>query len=172
MRGSVTWFDASVSRFAVRIRRDSWRTPACAVTALGETPLIVGLLVGTGFRRPRAALVDVGVMGLALWGRAAVAGWIRRGRPDSTDWWAQPTGFSMPSRHTFTAVLGLGLLADRLQRHRLAGRRMARGLAAAVGVSRVVLGLHWPTDVVAGYALGAAVHNASARARGQAVIRG
>jgi undecaprenyl-diphosphatase len=164
--------DAALSRFVVRRRRDSWRDPARAVTALGETPVMVGLLLATGVRRPRTAVVDVGVLGLALAGRAALARRIRRGRPDPSMWWAEPTGFSMPSRHTFTAALGLGLLADRLPSRRLAGHRAARGLAAGVGASRVVLGLHWPSDVVVGYALGAAVRKLSSLARGHLVSPG
>lgn len=158
--------DAAVSRFVVRLRRDSWRNPARAVTALGETPVMVGVLLATGVRRPRTAVVDVGVLGLALAGRAALARRIRRGRPDPSVWWVRPTGFSMPSRHTFTAELGLGLLADRLSSHRLAGCRAARCLAAAVGASRVVVGVHWPSDVVVGYSLAAGVRKLSARARG------
>jgi undecaprenyl-diphosphatase len=133
---------------------------------------MVGLLLGTGFWWRRSALVDVGVLSAALVGRAAIARRVARRRPDPAVWWGQPNGFSMPSRHTLTAVLGLRLLADRLATHRLAGQRVARGLGVAVGVSRVVLGLHWPTDVIAGYAFGVAAHKTSSRARGHTVLRG
>lgn len=63
-----------------------------------------------------------------------------------------PTRLSFPSAHTATAFAGafaysrLGLPAKPLY-----------GLAAATALSRPYLGLHYPSDVVAGAALGTAV---------------
>lgn len=59
---------------------------------------------------------------------------------------------SFSSGHAMTAVLGWGLVARHLRaRWAWAG---ATALAAVVGVTRVALGLHWPTDVLAGWLFG------------------
>ncbi|MCX5198800.1 phosphatase PAP2 family protein [Streptomyces sp. NBC_00249] len=65
----------------------------------------------------------------------------------------QASGFSFVSDHaTFTMALGVGAF--------LAHRRLGLlgiGLALAEGLCRVYLGVHYPTDVVGGFALGTAV---------------
>jgi membrane-associated phospholipid phosphatase len=73
-----------------------------------------------------------------------------------------PTQLSFPSAHTATAFAGafsyarLGLPATPLY-----------GLAALTAISRPYLGLHYPSDVLAGAALGTAVAAALDRAAGK-----
>ena len=73
----------------------------------------------------------------------------------------EATGFSFPSGHAMVSLCVYGLLAFLIARHsrrwrwRLAVSILAGALVAAIGVSRVYLGVHYPTDVVAGYAAGA-----------------
>jgi undecaprenyl-diphosphatase len=86
-----------------------------------------------------------------------------RARPDEALRLVRETEPSFPSGHSADStevLLALGLvLAVFVLRRPLARLvAVALGMLAPVGIglSRLVLGVHWPTDVVAGWALGAA----------------
>jgi membrane-associated phospholipid phosphatase len=68
------------------------------------------------------------------------------------------SSFSFPSGHALGSLVLYGFLAYLLaiQFPRLAHwiYGVAAGIIAAIGASRLYLGVHWPTDVVAGYAVG------------------
>ncbi|GGQ72493.1 phosphatase PAP2 family protein [Streptomyces flaveolus] len=70
---------------------------------------------------------------------------------------------AFPSGHAMTATFVCGLLVWLLHRYgaprgpRLTAMAAAVISVAGVGVTRVWLGVHWPTDVVAGWLLGALV---------------
>lgn len=66
-----------------------------------------------------------------------------------------PSGHAADSTATYLAVaLILALVVLRSSRARAAVVGAAVALSAAIGVSRLVLGVHYPTDVLAGWALG------------------
>ena len=84
--------------------------------------------------------------------------WIARARPDLEPHLVVVKTSSFPSGHATSSMifyLTLALVLDR--RHALASRR---GVAAAIllslliGISRVMLGVHWPSDVIGGWAFG------------------
>lgn len=69
-----------------------------------------------------------------------------RTRPDVEQWMLE-TSFAFPSGHAANSAatyLGLALLLTKSR----AAIFAAAGTSAAVGISRVVLGVHWPSDVI------------------------
>jgi undecaprenyl-diphosphatase len=62
-------------------------------------------------------------------------------------------GTSFPSTHASNSAAAAAVFAWGAPRLSAVGI----GVALLVGVSRVYLGVHWPTDVIAGWALGAAL---------------
>jgi membrane-associated phospholipid phosphatase len=83
---------------------------------------------------------------------------IARPRPPEWYWLANPVGHSFPSRHTTYATLALGAGTRGYPRP---ARQAAAALCLAVGVSRVYLGVHWSTDVAAGWLLAASCLSAA-----------
>ncbi|MBN1979402.1 MAG: phosphatase PAP2 family protein [Anaerolineae bacterium] len=72
---------------------------------------------------------------------------------DSTVKLHDTTGYGLPSGHSQSSVVVWGILASYI-RKRWAWAAAAL-LAVLVGFSRIYLGVHFPTDVLAGWALGA-----------------
>ncbi len=81
-----------------------------------------------------------------------------RPRPDLVPQLAEVHSLSFPSGHAMLSAviyLTLGALLARFHK-RKRERALIMLYAVLVGASRVYLGVHWPTDVLAGWALGAA----------------
>ncbi|HEY2286646.1 MAG TPA: phosphatase PAP2 family protein, partial [Streptosporangiaceae bacterium] len=87
---------------------------------------------------------------------------VGRARPPVADWAGAASGLSFPSGHTTAATLaalsGAWVLAARARPGwpRRAVWAGAAACAVTVGWSRVWLGVHWPTDVTAGWLFGVA----------------
>ena len=71
-------------------------------------------------------------------------------------------GFGFPSGHT-TVAFALAAVLHPLPPAEV--RWVPWGLATAVGVARMYVGVHWPMDVVGGAALGIAIGSAASAAR-------
>lgn len=137
------------------------------ITALGGTTLVVivtavSVLTFLFHKKRVHALVMAGVV-LAAWGSSqATKALYGRPRPDLVPHDAYVYSASFPSGHSTmstAAFLTLAMLVASLE-----ARRRSKALAYAVaalfvvgvGFSRVYLGVHWPTDVLAGWCLGSA----------------
>lgn len=95
---------------------------------------------------------------------AVVKQLVGRGRPPLALRLVTETGPSFPSGHaTDSAALfvSLGIVIAAVVLHRPLARVLAVlagfALSALIGLSRLVLGVHWPTDVIVGWAIGTVV---------------
>lgn len=134
-------------------------------TALGSTGVltfmvfaIAGFLAMTG-KGYAALFVSASVGGGVL--LSETMKWIHsRPRPDLVPHGAEVYSASFPSGHSMMSAvvyLTLGALLARTQSSRSVKvyiLTLAAVLAMLVGLSRVYLGVHWPTDVLAGWTLG------------------
>ncbi len=123
------------------------------------------LLVACGWllwrRLPRLAVFAVVTAGLSPLLNGLVKGAVHRARPVVADPVAHAPGQSFPSGHAQSAVVVYGILVlvflPALRgRARPAAVAAASLLVLAIGFSRVALGVHFVSDVLAGYVLGAA----------------
>jgi len=138
------------------------------VTYLGNWQVVfLGLLfvscylfVVRGFYYLAALLVSVGVGELFVW---LVKYAVARPRPPLVNALYLEQGFSFPSGHMFVALAFYGLVAYFIFRRqknlwaKLATIFASLLLAGAVGFSRIYLGVHWPSDVLASLASGLAL---------------
>lgn len=137
------------------------------MTALGGFAVLTLLsLAVVGYflllRKPRAALFVTGSVGGALALSMLLKHSFSRARPDLVPHLSYVYTSSFPSGHSMLSAaiyLTLGALLARMHNSLLLkayGLLWALLLATLVGVSRVYVGVHWPTDVLAGWAAGAA----------------
>lgn len=142
------------------------RLAATDVTALGSiTDLALIVLAVTGLfaaqRRWREAALLLAACASGLLLVDILKGVFGRERPPVAMHAVEAVNASFPSGHaTLSAIVYLTLatlVAHFADRRRVAVYALGAGLALTliVGASRVYLGVHWPTDVIAGWALGA-----------------
>ena len=136
------------------------------LTALGGVLVtsLATLLAATFFlldRRPRVAAFVVGSIASGVAVTFALKMGFDRPRPDLVAHHMEALSASFPSGHAATSAvvyLTLGALIARSLGHvRLQSFVVAVSIALtlAIGTSRVYLGVHWPTDVLAGWTVGA-----------------
>lgn len=129
---------------------------------------------------PTVMRVGSAVLAIVLWVRGArrLASWVAatmiggalidvllktvigRARPVFAHPVVTAPGFSFPSGHAFTSALAVGVvllcILPLLHRrsHKAVAWLCALAIVAAVGYSRIALGVHWVSDVIGGWLLG------------------
>ena len=172
--GDTRAFDRSII-YALRTPGDPSRpigpdwlnVAAVDVTSLGSTTvlgIIVILVCGLflSFRRWREAAMLLLASGGGLVITTLLKDLFQRDRPPAILHAVRAINASFPSGHaalSATVFLTLGaLIAHFAERRRVRVYALAAAviLSVLVGCSRVYLGVHWPTDVLAGWCVGSA----------------
>ena len=134
-----------------------------AITYLAQGEVTIPLLLAVGgvliYRGEVAAAL---ILALGLCGSWLLNGvfksFFRRQRPDLWESAKRPMDYSFPSGHSMSALSFYGLLATNLNTYfSLPLGLTAIGAAVVtlgVGLSRLYLGVHWPTDVLSGWLAG------------------
>ncbi len=159
--------DAAVLRLVALVRRPWLNGVAMDLTALGS-PIVVAIftvsvgaiLVVKGDRRG-ATILAISSFAAALL-TSVTKRLLERPRPEIVPRLVEVTGLSYPSGHSLASAavyLTAAFVVARhvsLVRERVAGVVFTAVLVVTIGVSRVYLGVHYPSDVFGGVLLGTA----------------
>ena len=151
-------FDHGLMSLIQAERSPAWDALMVMLTKLGDwqTQLAAAVLLGLLLillRKWQAALFASSTVLLTALANSGLKHLLARARPEVL---LEPLhSYSLPSGHSsaaFAYCLVLGVLAGRGQpsRWQLTWMLIASLPACAIAVSRVYLGVHWPTDILAG----------------------
>jgi undecaprenyl-diphosphatase len=155
----ASWVAANMPAWAEWLARPfTWAGGLFGITIMSAVAVITLERCG---RRADAMLVIAVALGAFLL-TAGLKQVYERARPDAGSAITLPHSYSFPSGHAATGIAVFGVLAvlaaerARTRRARVLWLLCGLALGAAVGASRVVLNVHYLSDVIAGFCVGLA----------------
>ena len=161
--GHVSLIDDPV-RSAVISTRSAWLTPIMKViTYMGNwqtiTMICLFLLIIKKTRITYGVPLSIGALFVSL-ANKGIKAIVMRPRPDAEMFLIEQGGWSFPSGHAITSMFFFGMLIWLIRRN-ITNHRTANVLTVLlaipmilIGISRVYLGVHYPTDVLGGMVMG------------------
>ena len=134
-----------------------------AFTFFGEPNLLLALSVSLGIilwvRKHRSEATTIAVTGAGALGlNILLKQLFARARPQLWERTVDVRFYSFPSGHAMISMVIYGLLGyllgSRFPKQRWWIYSLTVILVAIIGLSRLYLGVHWPTDIIAGYTAG------------------
>jgi undecaprenyl-diphosphatase len=132
------------------------------ITKLGNPMMMVTItIIAFGILWWKRYRQEAQIFGLHTLGGAILSYGLKlafnKSRPQLWEQLINETSFSYPSGHALGSMVIYGFLAYLLSSHYAKFAKIiytcAAILIAAIGLSRLYLGVHWPTDVIAGYGI-------------------
>lgn len=162
-----TGFDDRVARWLHAHSTDPLTTFFKAVTELGNGVVLAGVTAIAAYLLARRGLFRDALLMVLAFGGAEVLSYglklgFRRDRPFFADPLATESTYSFPSGHATVSLATYGALAVVLARRVPKGRARLACLGGAallislIGFSRLYLGVHYLSDVLAGFSAGTA----------------
>lgn len=163
LSGHASSLDDPVRRFFYGLRNDVMTPFIIGITHMSHTKFITALCLILLILRPTRKIYGIPVSAGAILVtilNKTIKHIVQRMRPGDIRHLVHEGGFSFPSGHSITSMFVYGLLLYLILTH--VKKRWLRNLLAAmaaipmilVGPSRIYLGVHYPTDVLAGWCLG------------------
>jgi len=164
--GHAAVFDDTVRYFFYGMRCEPLTAAVKIITYMGNwqtiTLLCIVLLIFRFTRITYGIPVSAGAIAVTLLNKL-IKHLAERPRPDDITHLISEGGFSFPSGHAITSMFVFGILIYLVRanvKNRVAANVLTVVLAVpmiCIGLSRIYLGVHYPTDVAAGWCLGIAV---------------
>ena len=160
--GNLRFFTGHRSDFVVRVARIA--SDAGSVAILGGLAIVASVLVWRSGTRLAVALAPTVAFCVAAAAVVITKTIIGRSRPPASLHLVSERDAAFPSGHatdSAAVLVAIALVLAVFVLHRPIMRvgsiAAAVLLSGAIGTSRLVLGVHWPTDVLAGWALGVSI---------------
>ena len=153
LRWAMSWDASALRSFMESI---SWLTDLWPRLVLAVLAVVVLFLLGH-----RVVALSISFTFVILLGPIEILDWasgvaVGRFRPNGAPFFAFPSGHVLGTVVMFGFVIYLAMRLPIGTLGRFAAVSASAILLIAVGPSRLILGAHWPTDVVASYLLGTA----------------
>lgn len=164
--GNLQWFDDPIREWVYSIRNPALTEVLKVITYMGNwqtiTLLCIVLLLFRKTRLRYGVPASAGAIFVTIFNRI-IKLIFKRPRPEESLHLIEEGGYSFTSGHSITSMVVFGLLIYLVRKY-VKNRKAANILTAAlavpwifIGLSRIYMGVHFPSDVLAGWALGAAV---------------
>ena len=160
-------FDSSISSLVTQLRSPVLTQAMTDITALGSVSVMLTLFIvlasvlASYKDYEGLSYLTVIIAGSGIWPNL-LKPFFGRLRPDEANRLATVSDLSFPSGHSFGAAAIYLALAYYVRRYAKDWKQelffyaLAMGIILMVGVSRIYLGVHYPTDVLGGLLAGAA----------------
>ena len=156
---NIAWFDDSVYNFIIGLRSNPLDFILKTITRLGDTVVIMIIVVLTLIilnKRERVILGSSTIITVTL--NQTIKHILQRPRPDHLRLIKQG-GFSYPSGHSMIAVCVYGIMIYLINKKvqnktlKIALSILLTILILSIGISRIYVGVHYPSDVLGGFIL-------------------
>ena len=157
--------DKAVQNFFFSLRGPVQDVIISSITHLSDTVTIIAfciVLLILSNRKTYGLPVSLACLGgVAIY--KPLKHFVLRARPDASLHLVTQGGYSFPSGHSVTSIVFYGLMLYLIQKHckneklKTVLSWICGILAVVIGPSRIYVGVHWPTDVLAGWCLGGGI---------------